>query len=137
LAISQTTAEVIFSYKKFATLKRWLNQVIEQEGFKTGDIAIVFTSDHYLLELNRKFLQHDYYTDVITFNYSTDKYVSGDILISIERVKENAVTFNSGMKDELDRVILHGILHLTGYNDDNKLNVSIMRNREAYHLGQR
>jgi probable rRNA maturation factor len=137
LAISQTSEGSKFFYKKFSLLKKWLNRVIENENFKTGDISIVFTSDSYLLSINREYLKHDYYTDVITFDYSTESIISGDILISIDRVKENAVNYNVEFKDELDRVILHGILHLLGYNDANDPDISIMRSKETTYLLKR
>jgi probable rRNA maturation factor len=137
LAIFQTSEESKFSYKKFSFLKKWLYRVIENENFKAGDISIVFTSDEYLLSINREYLDHDYYTDVITFDYSTDRIISGDILISVDRVKENAKLFNVGFIDELDRVILHGILHLLGYNDTNEHQASIMKSKETAYLMKR
>jgi probable rRNA maturation factor len=137
LAIFQTSEESKFSYKKFSFLKKWLYRVIENENFKAGDISIVFTSDEYLLSINREYLDHDYYTDVITFDYSTDRIISGDILISVDRVKENAKLFNVGFIDELDRVILHGILHLLGYNDTNEHQASTMKSKETAYLMKR
>jgi probable rRNA maturation factor len=137
LSISQTSEESKFSYKKFSLLKKWLRRVIENENFRTGDISIVFTSDEYLLSINRQYLEHDYYTDVITFDYSSDRIISGDILISIDRVKENAEIFNVEFKEELDRVILHGILHLLGYNDANDQDISLMRSKESVYLKKR
>lgn len=137
MAISQTSEESKFFYKKFSLLKKWLYRVIENENFKTGDISIVFTSDIFLLSINREYLKHDYYTDVITFDYSTESIISGDILISIDRVKENAMNYNVEFKDELDRVILHGILHLLGYSDANDPDISIMRSKETTYLMKR
>jgi probable rRNA maturation factor len=137
LAIFQTSEESKFSYKKFSFLKKWLYRVIENENFKAGDISIVFTSDEYLLSINREYLDHDYYTDVITFDYSTDRIISGDILISVDRVKENAKLFNVGFIDELDRVILHGVLHLLGYNDADEQDSAIMRSKETEYLMKR
>jgi probable rRNA maturation factor len=137
LAISQTTVDLKFSYKKFLSLKRWLYRVLETENCEAGDITIVFTSDDYLLSVNRKFLKHDYYTDVITFDYSSGKVVGGDILVSIERVKENSGKFDVAFSDELDRVILHGLLHLIGYDDSNELNSEMMRSKENSYLSNR
>lgn len=137
MAISQTSEGSKFLYKKFSLLKKWLHRVIENENFKTGDISIVFTSDNFLLSINREYLKHDYYTDVISFDYSTESIINGDILISIDRVKENAMNYNVEFKDELDRVILHGILHLLGYSDANDPDISIMRSKETTYLMKR
>lgn len=84
---------------------------------KVGNISVVFTSDEYLLEMNKKYLSHDYYTDIITFNYNEENKVSGDLFISIDRIKENALTINQSSDIELLRIIIHGFLHLTGLND--------------------
>jgi probable rRNA maturation factor len=137
LAISQTSEGSKFFYKKFGPLKKWLDRVIENENFKTGEISIVFTSDEFLLSINREYLKHDYYTDVITFDYSTETIISGDILISVPRVKENAKLYNVEFIEELDRVILHGILHLLGYNDVNDQDISLMRSKETCYLMKR
>lgn len=84
---------------------------------KIGNISVVFTSDEYLLEINKKYLNHDYYTDIITFNYNEENKVSGDLFISLDRIKENASSLNQSFDIELLRIIIHGFLHLTGLND--------------------
>lgn len=137
MAISQSTADYSFKYKHFNLLKAWIQEVIRNEGASTGEISIVFTSDDYLLSVNRDYLHHDYYTDIITFDYSEKKIISGDILISVERVKENAGIFGVALNEEMDRVIVHGILHLLGYNDSNELEISIMREKETFYLLKR
>lgn len=95
----------------------WLSQVIYKNDRKEGNINFIFCSDTYLLEINKKYLNHDYYTDVITFDYCENAIVSGDIFISIDRISENSKTFNVSFDKELSRVLVHGVLHLLGYND--------------------
>jgi probable rRNA maturation factor len=137
LAIVQATKDCSFSYIGFNLLKKWLYRVIKEEDFIPGDITFVFTSDDYLLELNRKYLQHDFYTDVISFDFSYDNIVSGDIFISLDRVNENAGIYNVDFHEELDRVMLHGLLHLLGYHDSNDLEISVMRSKESDYLKAR
>ena len=110
-------------------LKRWLNEVIASFGFSTGDIQIIFCTDAYLLDVNRKYLSHDYFTDIITFDDSSEGKLNGDLLISIDRVKENAIEFGVSFDEELNRVIVHGILHLIGFKD--KSNKDRQKMREA------
>jgi len=110
-------------------LKRWLNEVIASFGFSTGDIQIIFCTDEYLLNVNRKYLSHDYFTDIITFDDSSEGKLNGDLLISIDRVKENSIEFGVSFEDELNRVIVHGILHLIGFKD--KSNQEQKKIREA------
>ena len=98
-------------------LKRWLRSVARGYGREIGELAYIFCNDEEILEVNRQYLQHDYYTDVITFPYSEEKIVSGDIFISIDTVRSNAIQFGTNSQDELHRVIVHGLLHLCGLND--------------------
>lgn len=102
-----------------------------------GDITIVFCSDDYLLEVNKTYLSHDYYTDVITFDYSEGYKINGDIMISVNRVVENSKIFSVGFYKELDRVIIHGILHLIGYSDTDYQSKSQMKQKEDYFLSKR
>ena len=95
----------------------WIKTVIASYGKKTGDIGYMFVSDEKILEVNREYLGHDYYTDVITFDYDEEDTVSGDIVISLDTVRSNAELFGKEYADELHRVIIHGILHLCGIND--------------------
>lgn len=118
-----------------AKRRQWLSSVILHEAKITGDINYIFCNDEYLARINLKFLRHDTLTDIITFpNSGSDAIVSGDIYISLDRVKENAENLNLSFEVELDRVLVHGILHLIGYNDlspDEKLQ---MRAKEDYYL---
>ncbi len=109
----------------------WIERVISQEGFQLDDLSFVFTSDDNLLTINQTYLQHDDYTDIITFDYSEQpKTISGEILISVDRVKENAVKYETGFKQELARVMIHGVIHLLGYDDKTANQKKIMREKE-------
>jgi rRNA maturation RNase YbeY len=109
-------------------------QLIREESKESGDISVIFCSDEYLLEMNKKHLNHDYYTDIITFNYVEGKLISGDLFISTDRIKENANKFRVSFHEELYRVILHGVLHLIGYNDKTEEQKKVMREKENYYL---
>ena len=98
-------------------LKAWIKEFVSNHGKKVGELAFIFCSDEKILEVNQNFLQHDYYTDIITFDYCEDQTVSGDIFISVERVAENAISHKVEYKAELLRVIAHGVLHLIGFQD--------------------
>ena len=117
-----------------ASVSNWVSAVIEKENFKEGEINYVFCDDDYLLKLNVEFLEHDTYTDIISFDYTMGKLISGDIFISTERVKENATLFNVPFKDELRRVIIHGVLHYCGYKDKSDSDVEVMRSKENEYL---
>lgn len=114
----------------FPAIKKWIKKTIEFYNFKTGDISFIFCSDDYLLKINQSYLNHDYFTDIITFNYNIDKVVSGDIFISVDTVRINAVEFNATEQDEFLRVIIHGILHLIGFDDQNDDQILEMREKE-------
>ncbi len=116
------------------TLKQNLKTLAKSEGKSLKDISVVFTDDDYLLEVNKQYLNHDYYTDVITFDYSIFPEVSGDIMISLDRVKDNAETLSVSFEEELNRVVYHGLLHLCGYKDKSAADEELMRNRENYYL---
>lgn len=128
----------VYPIRQKLTLKRWMKATITAEGLKTGDISIILCSDAYLLEINKQYLQHDTYTDIVTFdNSEEDDTVDGDIFISIDRVKENALKFGVPERDELHRVIIHGILHLCGYGDKNKEDKKRMTGKEDFYLSER
>ena len=112
----------------------WLGSVCKEEMKEVGDINYIFCNDEYLLEINRAYLDHDYYTDVITFDYSEGLCLSGDVFVSIERIMENAKNFNVSFLNELCRVIVHGMLHLAGYKDKLKDDEQLMRSKEDYYL---
>ncbi|MGM0620076.1 MAG: rRNA maturation RNase YbeY [Bacteroidota bacterium] len=117
-------------------IKNQLQQLIIEEGKEPGDISVIFCSDDYLLEMNKKHLQHDYYTDIITFNYVEDLLISGDLFISADRIKDNAAKFGVAFLEELYRVIFHGVLHLIGYNDKTEAEQKVMRQKENYYLAK-
>lgn len=110
--------------------------LVLNEFYTPGDISVIFCSDKYLLEINKEYLNHDYYTDIVTFNYVKDSIISGDLFISIDRVRENAETFSSKFVVELYRVVFHGVLHLIGYKDKTEAEQKQMRNKEDYYLGE-
>jgi len=114
----------------------WLNNVIEEEGMQIGEVVYVFCKDDYLLEKNIQFLSHNTLTDVITFDYSKNKIVTGDIIISTERVTENSKIYKVNYLTELHRVMVHGLLHLLGYNDKNEKDIKTMRKKENYYLNK-
>ena len=108
----------------------WISRVILSENKKEGDINYIFCDDEYILEINKQYLDHDYYTDIISFDYSVGNELNGDIFVSIDRVKENATDFNATFDDELKRVIIHGILHYCGYKDKSEEDEALMRSKE-------
>lgn len=112
----------------------WFSSALKKERKKGGEISFIFCSDEYLLQINRQHLKHDYYTDIITFDYSVKDLLSGDIYISIDRVKENAGTYNVTFQQELLRVMIHGVLHLCGYKDKTTRDARLMREKEDYYL---
>jgi len=125
----------ILSNKK--ALRIWLNNCAKAENQIIDELNYIFCSDNHLLEINKKFLNHDFYTDVISFDYSEDENITGDIFISYERVKENARDFSIPIKDELHRVIIHGLLHLMGYSDKTTPQKSEMKSKEDFYLSLR
>ena len=117
-------------------LKLWINNVIKEEEMIIGELVYVLCNDEYLLKKNIQFLNHNTLTDVITFDYSEKKIISGDILISTERVVENAKIFNVNYLTELHRVMVHGLLHLLGYKDKIEKDADTMREKENYYLNK-
>jgi probable rRNA maturation factor len=116
----------------------WIASAVHQNKFRLDEINYIFCSDEYLLRLNKKFLQHNFYTDIITFDNSSEKKtVSGDVFISFERVKANAEKFGTTLKNELHRVMIHGVLHLLGYKDKTKKDRKQMKEMEDLWLGKR
>lgn len=112
----------------------WINYCVSLEHWKAGAINIILVNDKQLLEINRNYLHHNYYTDIITFNYNQKDVISGDLYISIERIVENAKHFSVSEVNELLRVIIHGVLHLMGYDDKKKMEQEIMREKEDLYL---
>lgn len=114
--------------------KKWIYTSIEEEGYSVNSINFIFCSDSYLLRINKRFLEHDYFTDVITFSSSIAKVLSGEIYISYDRVKENSKIYKVSFEEELNRVMIHGILHLMNYEDSSKILKMRMTIKENYFL---
>lgn len=134
---------IAFNYETEFTLDNeekislWLSKMLSNENFMEDAVNYIFCDDEYLLEKNIKFLNHNTLTDVISFDYTMGKLISGDIFISIERVQENATKFKVSFTDELSRVLIHGLLHFCGYNDKTKEEKITMRSKEDYYLSLR
>lgn len=124
------SADISFTLKKKSLFRKWISSEIINNFQSPGQINIIFCSDDYLLEINRKYLKHDYFTDIITFNFNEGFIISGDLYISIQRVKENSLNFNTVLNTELKRVIIHGILHLLGYKDNTAELKKIIKKKE-------
>ena len=114
----------------------WLEDIILSEEKKLGEINYIFCDDEYLLKVNQDYLQHDYYTDIITFDYVKGKTISGEIFVSLQRISENASTLSKNYEEELRRVLAHGILHLSGYKDKTKEEEQLMRDKEDFYIAK-
>ncbi len=114
----------------------WISKVIRSEKCKEGEINYIFCDDDYLLDINQKYLNHDTLTDIISFDYSVGKELHGDIYISVDRVKENAKDFEVDFKDEIRRVMVHGVLHYCGYKDKSEEDKKLMRSKEDHYIKQ-
>jgi len=112
----------------------WLENVAREEGKMVGDISVIFCSDEYLLKINKTYLDHDFYTDIVTFDYSEEEVVSGDLFISVDRVLDNSIDLDVDYNAELKRVCVHGVLHLCGYKDKTEADERVMRLKEEYYL---
>ena len=133
MAILFFSKGIRFPISNKSRISKTIQNLIKNEKKKEGDISFTFCSDSFLLDINKKFLRHNTLTDIITFQYPADK-LSGEIFISIPRVKENAKKFNVSIQQELYRVIIHGVLHLCGYTDKNNSDKVLMSKREDYYL---
>ena len=129
--------DTAFIFKGKTLNNKWLRLVAESEIRRMGEVSIIFCSDNYILNVNQEYLQHDYFTDIITFDYCEGDRISGDLFISVDSVRENAIEYGTDFKDELNRVIVHGILHLIGYDDHNEEDIKMMRQKEDYYLSLR
>ncbi len=130
--------DISFKLKDKIKVKQWIKTTIEAEGYSLKELNYIFCSDQYLLQINQQYLDHDTYTDIVTFdNSEEDKIIAGDIFISIDRIRENALKFNSGEVNELHRVIIHGALHLLGYQDKKAESKKIMTGKEDQYLSLR
>ena len=123
-----------FKVKDLRKKKIWLNSISKNEGKDIGSLNFLFVDDKEMFKYNKKYLQHESYTDIITFDNSLNNKIAGDIVISLERVNENAKYYQVSYNYELERVMAHGLLHLLGYNDKNKEEKIIIRKKENYYL---
>lgn len=137
MMISYFSEDIDFNLKNKRLNNRWLNLVAESEIKRVGDISVIFCSDGYLLDINKRYLQHDYFTDIITFDYTEGDRLSGDLFISVDTVRANAEEYGSDFEQELCRVMVHGVLHLIGYDDHTPDDIALMRSKEDYYLSLR
>ena len=121
---------VSFSLKNKRFIKSWIKDIIQQNKKELGDINYIFCSDEKILEINKEFLKHDYYTDIISFDYCEVNKINGDIFISIDTVKSNSIKYKTEFIEELHRVIIHGVLHFLGFKDKTKADAEKMREAE-------
>lgn len=135
--ISFFLADISYQMRKRLLLREWLLEAIKKEGRIAGDINIILCTDEYLYKLNVRYLNHRTYTDIITFDSSAGKLVSGELYISLDRVRENARALKVSVADELHRVMIHGVLHLCGHKDKTPVLKKRMRVREDYYLQRR
>jgi len=137
-AIQFFTESVSYTLPQKNKIKKWLKSAIEKEGYGLHELTFIFCSDDYLLGINQQYLNHDTYTDIITFdNSEVDKQIVSDIFISIDRVKENAKIFKTTAFDEVCRIMIHGTLHLLGYKDKGKAAKTLMTQKEDEYLAYR
>ncbi len=136
--ISFFEEDISYTLKQKKQVKQWIKDTILAEGYKLDELTYIFCSDAYLLKINQQYLDHDTYTDIITFdNSETAGLITGDIFISIERIRENAEKFKQTIPNELHRVIIHGVLHLLGYKDKTSEDNKTMTKKEDHYLGKR
>ena len=134
MAIYFSTENIDFELEDVSRVKKWITAVVDAQGKRVGNLNYLFCDDAYLIGVNQTYLNHDTYTDIITFDYVEGNVVSGDILISVERVRENAHLFNTSFEQELHRVIIHGVLHLLGQADKSDEDAAEMRCKEESAL---
>lgn len=133
------TEDIDFKIKEKGKIRQWILETVNNEGFKrVGELSFILCSDDYLLEINKQYLNHDTYTDIVTFDSSEDEdTIAGDIFISVERIRENAQKFRVAERDELHRVIIHGVMHLCGYPDKKPAEKAKMTAKEDEYLSKR
>jgi rRNA maturation RNase YbeY len=137
-AINFFEEDTIFKPKQKAQLRQWIKDTVVAEGFKLKELNYIFCSDAYLLQINQQYLDHDTYTDIVTFdNSEVEGDIVGDIFISVDRIRENGAKFKTGETDELHRVIIHGALHLLGYTDKSVVTKQKMTQKEDEYLAKR
>jgi len=137
-AIQFFEEDIVYKLKNKTAVRHWITETIQAEGYKLKELTYIFCSDSYLLQINQQYLSHDTYTDIITFdNSDIAKTIVGDIFISIDRIRENALQFSKSETDELHRVIIHGALHLVGYKDKRPADKKKMTLKEDIYLNKR
>ena len=135
MAIFFFSEKVRFKLSSERKTSNWIKSVVKKEGAKLASLNYIFCSDEYLKKINIQYLKHNTYTDIITFNYNpSESEIEGEIYISVDRVRENAKSFDSDFQTELHRVLIHGVLHLLGFNDKSKREKSLMREKEDTYL---
>ncbi|SHO62071.1 rRNA maturation RNase YbeY [Algoriphagus zhangzhouensis] len=135
MAIHFFTEETPFQLKQKLNRKKWLKEIAKGENYSINDLNYIFCTDEYLYQINVEYLNHDTYTDIITFdNSEIENEIEADIFISVDRVKENASKLNVPIEDELSRVISHGLFHLMGYKDKKKAEAELMRSKEEFAI---
>ena len=117
-------------------ITEWLNKSVQHQKKSIGNISIVFCSDEHLLQINKQYLNHNYFTDIITFDYSTNNVISGDLFVSIDRLRDNAANLEINLQLEVRRVLVHGVLHLCGYNDKSPADKKLMTAKEDFYLAR-
>ena len=137
-AIQFFEEDITYTLKQKTAIRQWVTETITAEGYKLKELTYIFCSDSYLLQINQQYLNHDTYTDIITFdNSDIAKTIVGDIFISIDRIRENAQKFSHSEADELHRVLIHGALHLLGYKDKSQADKKKMTLKEDFYLNKR
>jgi probable rRNA maturation factor len=137
-AITFHEEDISYNLKQKTAVRKWITETIKAEGYKLNELTYIFCTDEYLLQINRQYLDHDTYTDIITFDNSEEGgVIVGDIFISIERIRENAAKFNVTETQELHRVLIHGALHLLGYKDKSVADKKKMTSKEDFYLEKR
>lgn len=126
--------DIAYNLPQKRLYKAWIEQTVAYHGKTVGELSFIFCSDAYLLEMNNTYLQHDYFTDIITFDYSEKNLISGDLFISVDRVKDNALKNDVSLQNEMQRVVIHGVLHLCGFRDKKKSDIEMMRKMEEFAL---
>ncbi|MBO4282478.1 MAG: rRNA maturation RNase YbeY [Bacteroidales bacterium] len=134
--ISFFTHDIAYTLRKKGKIRQWMIETAANERKRIGEISYMFGSDAYVLEINKQYLQHDFLTDIITFDDCEGDVLNGDMVISLERVRENAKTFHVSVEKELLRVLIHGILHLCGYKDKKSDEERQMREKEDFYIGR-
>lgn len=134
MSVNFSNGDIDFSVEDETIIIKWISEIVKNHGKRLGKINYLFCSDDMVYDMNVKFLNHDTFTDIITFDYVQGNLISGDIIISVERVGDNASLFNTSFVRELHRVIIHGVLHLLGFKDKTPEDSAIMRSKENESL---